>query len=159
MKKITKWAALLLVLALLPFGASAQESTAQEGGTAVAAVRELDIAVALGILPADSQPGGTVTRGAAVSATVKMLGFQGIAADGAGFSDVDSSNAYVNEIAIAKQLGIVSGYPDNTFRPDEVISANELITLLVKGIGYGPIAEENGGYPTGYLKWAVDKKL
>lgn len=154
MKQITTWVAILLVAALLPFGVSAQESS-----DSIETTRELQIAAALGMVPPDSQPDEIVTRGAAASAVIKLLGYQEVAAGSVEFSDVDSNHACFREISIAQKLGMVSGYPDNTFRPDAAISVNELIAMLVKGLGYGSVAEESGGYPAGYLKWAVNKKL
>lgn len=40
----------------------------------------------------------------------------------ANFSDVDSSKYYAKAIATAKAYGIVNGYNDNTFKPENYIT-------------------------------------
>lgn len=48
------------------------------------------------------------------------------------FSDVPREHPHAEAIAYVKTEGIVSGYDDGTFRPDETINRAELIKILVE---------------------------
>ncbi len=72
------------------------------------------------------------------------------------FYDVSDGYEKINVIYAALSLGIANGYPDNTFRGDEVISYNDAVTILVRALGYSQLAELRGGYPFGYLNVAAD---
>jgi len=53
----------------------------------------------------------------------------------ASFSDVNSTNIYVDAINYAQQNNIVSGYPDGTFKPNNTINRAEF-TKIVIGAAY-----------------------
>src|SRR5690606_7480843 len=46
------------------------------------------------------------------------------------FTDVNSNDWYAGVVQIAVQAGLIQGYPDDTFRPTEKISREELATLI-----------------------------
>jgi|GEM_PF-1902122 len=48
------------------------------------------------------------------------------------FPDVLSSHPYYPAIAWAKSLGVLTGYPDGTFRPNQVVNRAELLKILLK---------------------------
>ena len=50
------------------------------------------------------------------------------------FSDLDhyENSKYINALI---EKDIISGYPDNTFRPDETITRAETISILIKALG------------------------
>ena len=75
------------------------------------------------------------------------------------FSDVDSSHWAYHQIYTAQQLGYVDGNGDGTFAPDAPVTNEEALKLIVCALGYETAAEENGGYPTGYLVIATDLAL
>lgn len=50
------------------------------------------------------------------------------------FSDVPLSHQNVDAISFVKSQGIVSGYPDGTFRPDQTVNRAELLKILVLSI-------------------------
>ncbi|ACK69141.1 S-layer domain protein [Gloeothece citriformis PCC 7424] len=52
------------------------------------------------------------------------------------FSDVDSSRWSAGKIAWAQQNNIVSGYPDNTFRPTQPVTRAELMAVLRRAAEY-----------------------
>ncbi len=54
--------------------------------------------------------------------------------DAAPFSDVQPTADYSDELAIAKELGIVTGYADNTFKPDSPISRQEMMVLTTRAM-------------------------
>ena len=47
-----------------------------------------------------------------------------------GFDDVHEEDWYAEDVRWGKQLGIVSGYDDNTFRPDRKITRAEALSML-----------------------------
>ncbi|CCQ63233.1 DUF3747 domain-containing protein [Crocosphaera watsonii] len=52
----------------------------------------------------------------------------------ANFSDI-SSNIYQVQIAKGVEMGLVSGFDDNTFRPDQPVTREQLISMSVDAIG------------------------
>ena len=52
----------------------------------------------------------------------------------ANFSDI-SSNIYQGQIAKGVEMGLVSGFDDNTFRPDQPVTREQLISMAVDAIG------------------------
>lgn len=52
----------------------------------------------------------------------------------ANFSDI-SSNIYQVQIAKGVEMGLVSGFDDNTFRPDQPVTREQLISMAVDAIG------------------------
>ena len=52
----------------------------------------------------------------------------------ANFSDI-SSNIYQGQIARGVEMGLVSGFDDNTFRPDQPVTREQLISMSVDAIG------------------------
>ncbi|MDR1536691.1 MAG: S-layer homology domain-containing protein [Clostridiales bacterium] len=76
------------------------------------------------------------------------------------FNDIDGHWAE-GAINRAYELGIVSGYPDGSFRPDDSVKIGEAITMLIRAIGYREpsIAGAQGGapfaWPDSYLNMAV----
>jgi hypothetical protein len=48
------------------------------------------------------------------------------------YNDVEKSKWYYHEVAIAKQQGYISGYPDGSFRPNAYISRQEVASILSK---------------------------
>ena len=48
------------------------------------------------------------------------------------FSDVPQEHPYVNAVYEAEDFGIVSGYPDGTFRPDATINRAEFVKIMME---------------------------
>ena len=54
---------------------------------------------------------------------------------GVTFKDVDKSNKYYDAIIAAAATGLVNGYEDSTFRPDNTITRAEVVTVINRLIG------------------------
>lgn len=67
------------------------------------------------------------------------------------FPDVSIDHWASGYINIVQGLGIINGYEDGTFRPEENITNAEAVKMLVVALGYEPFAADNGGYPNGYM--------
>lgn len=77
------------------------------------------------------RPQQHITRAEFVSMLVRALGgYQARAYYGKSFRDVADDQWYAGAIAYAKQMGIVSGYEDGTFRPQNPITRAEAARIL-----------------------------
>ena len=78
-----------------------------------------------------------LTRIQAVSIIMKTLEKAGVVVEPAEleFSDIDKQSAVdIEYLAKAYKLGIVKGYPDGTFRPDNTITRAEILTILFRAL-------------------------
>ncbi|HRH93893.1 MAG TPA: S-layer homology domain-containing protein [Candidatus Peribacteria bacterium] len=56
--------------------------------------------------------------------------------DGPALSDVPKSSWFVDYVCTARKRGIISGYPDGTFKPDQPINTAEAAKIVVKTFGF-----------------------
>jgi hypothetical protein len=54
------------------------------------------------------------------------------------FKDTPISHWAIEPVMLSGILGLVNGYPDNTFKPEAGITRAELVTVLVKSLGVRP---------------------
>lgn len=100
----------------------------------------------------DFRPNDTITRAEVAVIVARIQGNTGSVAQTATvFNDVPSSNWASGYIAMASNQGIVIGYGDGNFGPEDPVKYEEVIKMLMETLGYKPFADANGGYPTGYL--------
>lgn len=76
-----------------------------------------------------------ITRAEFTVLLMRMLGYQEIDVQDAYFTDIGNHWAK-NMIALARMQGIVAGYPDKTFKPDQPISRVEAQAMLLRVLGY-----------------------
>lgn len=118
---------------------------------------------ALNIIKGDENgnfnPDATITRAEMTKILCTMLGTGDLSATATAFTDVAADHWASGYIAYAKGLGIVDGYDATTFGPEDPVTYEQVIKLVVAALGYTPVANENGGYPTGYLYVAADKEI
>jgi hypothetical protein len=81
-----------------------------------------------------------------------MMGFGDLAAIQVDtvFPDVQRSFWGSGYIQAAQQQGVIMGFPDGRFYPDAPVTYDQAVTMLMRSLGYGPMAQETG-FPTGYL--------
>ncbi len=78
-------------------------------------------------------PTNSVTRAEIVKILSAAFDLNSNSSDNlASFSDVDSSKWYAPYIASAMQAGIIKGYEDNTFRPNNPVTYGELVTMILR---------------------------
>lgn len=75
------------------------------------------------------------------------------------FDDVDEDHWAFEYVNAGYSIGYFSGNGNGNFNPDVKISYSEIIKTIVTILGYRPLAEAKGGYPTGYIKVAGDIDL
>ena len=71
------------------------------------------------------------------------------------YSDVSSNDEYASDFAMLSNMGIIGGYSDGSFRPHQPLLYEEAAKMLVCALGYSIVAEERGGYPSGYTAVAA----
>ena len=75
------------------------------------------------------------------------------------FTDVAPDHWAAGYIGAAVKAGIVNGMGDGTFAPDAYVTEEQVIKMIIAALGYNDEATEAGGYPSGYIKIASEKKM
>ncbi|MEO2205552.1 endo-1,4-beta-xylanase [Paenibacillus pabuli] len=87
-----------------------------------------------GISDESFAPAASITRADFITLLVRALELKGQDTNAAAFSDVQPTAYYAEAVAIAKQLGITSGFEDNTFKPSSSISRQDMMVLTAKAL-------------------------
>lgn len=98
-----------------------------------------------------------ITRMEYAAVIIRCLGLEDLAksySGGESFTDVSGESWGSGYVRLAKELGIINGYDESIFGPNDNITITDAAKILVCALGYGQQAENNGGYPTGYLTTA-----
>ncbi len=106
----------------------------------------------LGIL--DISEAEALTRAVFVGYAVRaLLPGMAVPSEKLPFEDLPLDSADYDSISLAYKAGAVKG-SGTRFYPEEYISETEAITILLRLLGYGQVAEQGTGYPIGYLTCA-----
>ncbi len=153
MKKLLS---VLLVITLLTLPTVVLGEAEAEGKTVVYDEAQVTL-FKLGILDEETYDGDAkVTRGEFINKVIKMTGVESIPLPSDNkFSDVTGEHTYAASISMACDMGIISGYSDGTFRPDETLTKEQAVKILMTLLGYEDYALSYGGYPGGYLTIAA----
>lgn len=117
-------------------------------------------------------PNQNATRGMLVTVLYRLAGTPSVSGS-SGFSDVSSGKYYANAITWAAKNGIVSGYGDGTFKPNQNITRAEMVAILYRyavniagadGSARGDLsiykdASSIPGYAKTAFQWALAKSL
>ncbi|MDO5397029.1 MAG: S-layer homology domain-containing protein [bacterium] len=104
------------------------------------------------------KPDSTITRAEFTKIAVYTLGLQGIKLEPTEFTDVSSHWAKYS-IKAAYDSKIINGMGDGTFAPDENVTYDQALKIVVCMLNRGDQAELEGGYPEGYRSIAAKLKL
>ena len=66
------------------------------------------------------------------------------------YPDVRAGAWHSGYITAARDLGLITGYLDGTFRPDNTVTLEEALSILLKIMGYGG-TDFAAGWPTAYM--------
>ncbi len=96
----------------------------------------------------------TITRAEFATIVCRLIGMGDAAAStrSTDFTDVPASHwasGYVQTAADTN--GIIAGYGDGTFGPEDKVTYEQAVKMIVCALGYQTKAEEEGTYPAGYL--------
>lgn len=156
MKNLKKVIALVAVLALtlstVALGASYSD-VADDSAYSVAVESLSKLGIVTGYEDGTYGPEKAVTRAEMAALIARIQGYEESAKANANtaFTDVPSEYWASGYIAQAANQGIVNGYGDGTFGPDDTVKYEQAVTMIMRTLGYDPFAANNGGYPTGYL--------
>lgn len=73
------------------------------------------------------------------------------------FPDVKSDYWATGYINVASELGLIKGYPDGTFAPEDTVSYVESVAMLLRALNYEDVNKLS--WPDGYMKRAKDISL
>ena len=117
------------------------------------------------------EPNATLTRAMAATVLYRLDGKPTVT-DKASFKDVKEGAWYSDAVAWAQSTGVVNGYEDNTFRPDQKISREEMAVMLVRYAKYkgvdvtpkgdlGKFTDSNSvsGWAKDSITWCVDNGI
>lgn len=159
MRNLKKVIALVAVFAMLISTVAFAESFSDVAKTDNYA-EAIETLSALNIITGDDEnndgkmefrPADTITRAEVTAIISRIQGMNSAAQSNTEFTDVPSSHwasGYINQAA---GQGIVNGYGDGNFGPEDAVKYEEIIKMLMETLGYNPFVNDNGGYPTGYI--------
>ena len=127
-----------------------------EAGTVVS--EAVDILSGLNILTGFEdgtfKPAETVTRAQMAAIICRMLGYEDQAQSSMGstvFNDVAADHWASGYINVAQAQQIINGYGDGNYGPEDKVTYEQAVKMIVSALGYDLAAQAKGGYPTGYL--------
>ncbi len=162
LKKVLAFVTMLTMLLSVAVSAGTLYPDVDDNATYAEAVKTLK---ALGIMQGDDKgnfnPEASITRAetAAVVTRMKNLGGAASAASGTNFEDVPASHWAAGYINLAEQSGIINGYGDGNFGPEDAVTYEQIIKMIVAALGRTPEATNKGGYPSGYLIVASQERI
>ncbi len=119
------------------------------------AVMELSNRGVLGGFPDGTfKPDNTVTR-AQLAVMLVNANSISINSKSSDFSDVPKSHWAYSFISAAAKEGYLGGYPDGSFRPENGVSYNEALTMIVASLGY-KASDLTGSYPSNFTNKAKE---
>ncbi len=151
-KVIASICVIAMMLTTVAFGATysdvAEDSAYYE---AVETLTKLGIAEGKG--EGAFEPEASVTRAEMATFIARIQGFENTASGSAvtPFKDVPASHWASGYIANAAGMGIINGYGDGNFGPEDPVLYEQAVKMVMATLDYTPYANENGGYPAGYL--------
>lgn len=163
MRNLKKVIALIAVFAMvLTTSAFAASFPDVEAGSAAAeAISTLaDLSILKGDENGNYNPDAVVTRAEMAAIIARIQGYEGdIAASATNFNDVPSTHWASGYVALAAGQGIVNGYGNGMFGPDDTVKYEEAIKMVMVTLGYEPMAADQGGYPAGYIAAANSQRV
>ncbi|WP_127585386.1 S-layer homology domain-containing protein [Paenibacillus koleovorans] len=101
----------------------------------------------------------TVTRAEFATMLNRALGILPKNKATSSFSDVKTTDWYAPHVEAAVESGLISGYPDGTFRPNQEIKHQEITVMLVNALKYSGTDEDltknsSTQYPDQLPDWA-----
>ena len=124
--------------------------------------RAAGVLAALGIMKGKSEDDfgaeDSLTRAEMCTVAVRFMGMdsESGAAQRSGYTDVAGDHWARFYIDTASVMGIVAGNGDGTFRPDDTVTGEQAVKILVCALGYEPKAQDKGGFPSGYTAVATE---
>lgn len=126
---------IMLIASLAPFAQAQEQTTSfKDVPSSYTFYEEIQFLVELGIIAGYEdgtfRPNQEVTRAQAAIMLARELGFENEPPTQTDFSDVSPSSVASGYIQVAVEFGIIQGFQDGTFRPNEPVTRGQLAILL-----------------------------
>lgn len=92
------------------------------------------------------KPGQSISRQHAAKFLAMTLGLDTVNVKDPGFKDVNKKNPYYGAIAALVEAGIISGYADNTFKPNDNLTRTQMAKMLVLGFNLKSQGEQDNPF-------------
>ena len=151
----------VLLTSLIPsFTANAEFSDVEDSHPYKKAISTLStLKVINGYEDGTFAPDKDISRAEFTKMIVYMLGLGNLTTPITTFDDVPQTHWANANIRTAYDLQIINGFDDGLFRPDQPVTYEQALKMVVCTLGYQPYAEQMGGYPYGYREQASILKL
>ena len=148
-----------LIFALLLCPAYASSFTDMGQSDYERAVTELEaLKVVKGYEDGTFRPDNELTRAEFCSLILNALGYDEIISQSeTEFADVPSAHWASGCIKLAHDMGIINGYGDGNFGPEDNVTHAQALKMILNSMGYEQIANSKGGYPSGYILLGVER--
>ncbi|KKM10744.1 hypothetical protein SY88_11655 [Clostridiales bacterium PH28_bin88] len=90
--------------------------------------------VAQGVDSTRFEPDREITRAEFAALLLRSLGYKAEKSAKATFADISADKWYFGEVETARRVGLVVGYEDNTFRPDQKITRQEMAAMVTRAL-------------------------
>lgn len=149
----------LCITMLLPMGVSAF-SDVPEGAFADAIETLSSLGVIAGFPDGTFRPGEPLTRAQFAKLVVVITGREDAASSKTTeiFTDVPASHWGIGYINEAASLGMITGYPDGSFGPEENITYAQALTIVIRMLGYSQ-TEVGTNWPADYINKAAELSI
>ena len=91
--------------------------------------------------------------------TLLLAGTTLVCAYDISFSDVPESSWFYEDVMTLSESGVVSGYPDGTYRPTKKVTTGESLKMILLAAGYPEPERAESHWARGYLNLALDEEI
>ena len=89
--------------------------------------------------------------------TLLLAGTTLVCAYDISFSDVPESSWFYEDVMTLSESGVVSGYPDGTYRPTKKVTTGESLKMILLAAGYPEPEPAASHWARGYLNFAIEQ--
>lgn len=128
---------------------------------ATAVARLADMGIFKGDDRGNFNPNANITRAETATIICRLMGAENEAKANRRqvYDDVLTTHWASGYITQATELGVFNGDGNGKFRPEDPVTYQEMIKILVCMVGYEEEAREVGGWPNGYIAVAEDLSI
>jgi hypothetical protein len=91
-------------------------------------------------------PSAPLNRAELVTILIRALGLDVEIGSQSCFKDVQTGAWYFNAVCAAERMGIISGYPDGTFKPAQTVNKVEALKIIANALGLSSEVEMYAGW-------------
>ena len=146
MRTLKKTLCMVLVLAMMVGVCAFSANAAFPDEAEIVNKEAVDLLTGIGVISGMGDgtfnPKGTLTRAMAAKIICYLLGYQDVAGAVSTFTDVPATHWAAGPIALCATQGIVNGYGDGRFGPDDLLTTEAWEKMLLCALGFN--AEQEG---------------